>query len=148
LVTDTALITVVDTDSFQVRDSDGETVYHCPVGKPEFTPPELQGKLFHYIDRTPAHDRFGLAILIFELLMEGIHPFAGVYSLEDAPPPYEARIAAGHYPHGTRSVPYRPLPGAPPLHLLPPGIRQLFRRCFEDGHEAPNSRPDAQTWVT
>src|SRR5436305_1951244 len=79
LVADTALITVVDTDSFQVRDPDGKTVFHCPVAKPEFTPPELQGRQLHDVDRVPAHDRFGLAVLIFQLLMEGTHPFAGIY---------------------------------------------------------------------
>jgi len=43
LVADTALVTLVDTDSFQVRDPESGAVYRCPVGKPEFTPPELQG---------------------------------------------------------------------------------------------------------
>jgi len=147
LVTDTALITVVDTDSFQVHDTARETVFHCPVGKPEFTPAELQGKLFHYVDRTPAHDRFGLAVLIFQLLMEGTHPFAGVYLGEDDPPPYEARITAGHFPYGIRETPYRPLPAAPPLSLLPAHILQLFMRCFQEGHDDPQARPDAQTWA-
>src|SRR5438105_3869599 len=56
LVTDTALATLVDTDSFQVRDPGSGVVYRCPVGKPEFTPPELQGASFGEIDRTPEHD--------------------------------------------------------------------------------------------
>ena len=46
LVTPTALVTLIDTDSFQVpEDRDGNLVIHpCPVGKPDYTPPELQGK--------------------------------------------------------------------------------------------------------
>src|SRR5579859_4362918 len=92
LVTATALVTVVDTDSFQVRDSQHGAVYRCPVGRPEFTPAELQGRNLQDVDRAPEHDRFGLAVLLFLLLMEGTHPFAGLYTGEGDPPPYEARI--------------------------------------------------------
>jgi DNA-binding helix-hairpin-helix protein with protein kinase domain len=69
LVTDTALVTLVDTDSFQVREPHNGVVYRCSVGKPEFTPPELQGCPFAQVDRAPEHDLFGLAVLIFQLLM-------------------------------------------------------------------------------
>ncbi|HBW57954.1 MAG TPA: DNA-binding protein, partial [Oscillatoriales bacterium UBA8482] len=68
LVSDTALVTLVDTDSFQVRDPDTGLIYRCPVGKAEFTPPELQGQAFRDLNRTPEQDRFGLAVLIFLLL--------------------------------------------------------------------------------
>jgi DNA-binding helix-hairpin-helix protein with protein kinase domain len=79
LVTDRALVTLVDTDSFQVRDFHTGVVYRCPVGREEFTPPELQGQSFEQIDRAPEHDLFGLSVLLFQLLLEGTHPFAGVF---------------------------------------------------------------------
>ena len=147
LVMDTALVTVVDTDSFQVPDRVGKAVFHCPVAKPEFTPPELQGDVSQTVERTPSHDRFGLAVLIFQLLMEGTHPFSGVYVGEDDPPPYEARILAGHYPYGTAETPYSPLLMAPPIEILPSVIRTLFLRSFEDGHKNPSARPHASAWV-
>ncbi|MEG3978276.1 DNA-binding protein [Microcoleus sp. herbarium8] len=147
LVTDTALVTLVDTDSFQVRDPYTGYVYRCPVGKPEFTPPELQGQTFRDIDRAPEHDLFGLAVLIFQLLMEGTHPFAGVYLGSDEPPSMEARIRSGHFPNGTKRIPYRPMPAAPPFDMLQPRLRQMFIRCFEEGHLNPSARPDAKTWV-
>lgn len=147
LVSDTALVTLVDTDSFQVRDPDNGVVYRCRVGKPEFTPPELQGKSFHLVDRTPEHDLFGLAVLFFQLLMEGVHPFSGIFQGPGDPPPYEARIAAGHFPYSTmRRVPYLSTPIAPPFEILHPTLQQLFVRCFEDGHNNPLLRPSAQTW--
>ena len=146
LVTQTALVALVDCDSFQVRDPQTGEIYRCPVGKLEFTPPELQGKTFADLDRTPTQDNFGLAALIFQLLMEGTHPFAGIYSGAGEPPPYEARIAAGHFPHGSRSVPYRPMPAAPPFETLHIGLRRLFIRCFEDGHADPAARPTALEW--
>jgi hypothetical protein len=147
LVSETALVTLVDTDSFQVRDSANGTVYRSPVGKAEFTPPELQGKVFSETDRQPEHDLFGLAVLLFQLLMEGTHPFAGVYTGAGEPPPIEARILAGHFPYGAgRGAPYRPMPAAPPLGMLTPQLRQLFIRCFITGYRNPQARPKAHEW--
>lgn len=145
LVSQTALVTLVDTDSFQVRA--GDRLYPCPVGKPEFTPPELQGKTLRHVQRTPEQDRFGLAVLIFQVLMEGTHPFAGVYTGVGDPPAIESRIAAGHFPYGTRRVPYRPTPIAPDGKILHPDLRRLFLQCFDTGYLDPSRRPDAQTWV-
>lgn len=147
LVSDTALVTLVDTDSFQVRDPHTGVIYRCGVGKPEFTPPELQGKNFGQIDRAPEHDLFGLAVLIFQLLMEGTHPFSGIFQGTGDPPPYAARIAAGHFTYSVRrQVPYKVTPIAPNWEILHPTLRQLFVKCFEDGHSQPHLRPSAQTW--
>lgn len=147
LVYDTAMVTLVDTDSFQVRDFQQGKVYRCRVGKPEYTPPELQGQKFADYDRTSEHDLFGLGVLIFQLLMEGTHPFDGVYAGNGEPPPKEKRILTGHFPYGSKRVPYSRKPGAPPFEVLHPTLRQLFIRCFEDGHNNPQARPDARTWV-
>ncbi len=143
-----ALVTLVDTDSFQVRDPDTGAVYRCPVGKPEYTPPELQGKNFRLVDRLPEHDLFGLAVLIFQLLMEGAHPYSGIYEGTGDPPPYQERIAAGHFTYDIgRPTPYRPMPYAPPYATLPPALQTLFARCFTEGHRDPRTRPDAAAWV-
>ncbi|MGB3509011.1 MAG: DNA-binding protein [Microcoleaceae cyanobacterium] len=147
LVTDTALVTLVDTDSFQVRDPYTLEIYRCPVGKPEFTPPELQGQSFRGVDRQPEHDLFGMAVLIFQLLMEGTHPFAGVYQGRGDPPTIEARIKAGHFPYSKKRVPYRPMLLAPDVKILHPTVQQLLIDCFEKGHEHPTERPKPTTWA-
>jgi DNA-binding helix-hairpin-helix protein with protein kinase domain len=148
LVSDTALVTLVDTDSFQVRDPRHHVVYRCQVGKAEFTPPELQNKTFAECDRTFAHDLFGLGVLIFQLLMEGTHPFSGIYQGLGEPPPYESRIANGHFTYGNkRNTPYQPTPISPTWEILHPSLQQLFISCFEDGHNNPSIRPSAQTWL-
>jgi DNA-binding helix-hairpin-helix protein with protein kinase domain len=147
LVAETALVTLVDTDSFQVWDAEAGRMYRCRVGKPEYTPPELQGKRFPDVDRLPEHDRFGLGVLLFQLLLEGTHPFAGVFQGRGEPPMLEQRIAAGHFVFaGDPRVPYRPSPAAPSFELLFPGLRDLFQRCFVDGHFRPALRPDPQSW--
>src|SRR5213080_3507699 len=76
LVAPNATVTLIDCDSFQVRVNGRH--FLCEVGVPEFTPPELHGRgTFSGVIRTPNHDAFGLAVLIFHLLFMGRHPFAG-----------------------------------------------------------------------
>ena len=148
LVSDSSLVTVVDTDSFQVPDPNTGNIHRCPVGKPEYTPPELQGVTFSQTDRNIEHDLFGLGILIFQLLMEGFHPFTGVFNGNGDPPPIEDRIASGHFPYKKRwGRPYEPSPLSPDLNILHPDLRYLFMRCFDKGHKRPKHRPDAQTWI-
>jgi len=148
LVSNTALVTLLDTDSFQVSDPQQNIVYRCVVGKPEFTPPELQNKTFSEHDRQTHHDLFGLAVLIFQLLMEGTHPFSGIFQGSTEPPPYETRIIAGHFTYSqNRQVPYKPSPIAPPWEILPVSLQNLFLRCFEVGHVQPHLRPNAQNWL-
>ncbi len=142
-----ALVTLVDTDSFQVTDPLTRRVFRSHVGKPEFTPPELQGVHFSEVDRLAEHDLFGLGVVIFRLLMEGTHPFSGLYTGEGEPPSYEANIVAGHFPYGQRRTgPNHPVPTAPAFEIIDPELRALFLRCFEDGFEDPSARPDAETW--
>jgi DNA-binding helix-hairpin-helix protein with protein kinase domain len=138
------IVTFVDTDSFQVP-GQGKN-FRCQVGKPEYTPPELQGVSFKEIDRTQAHDLFGLGVLIFQLLMQGQHPFAGKYQGQGETPEIKDRIKAGHFPHGNKQVPYTPIPLAPAFTILPLRLQELFIQCFEGGHNAPDLRPTAEQW--
>mgnify|MGYP000709306936 CR=1 FL=1 len=70
-------VVLIDSDSYQIRAKD--TVHLCEVGVSHFTPPELQGiSSFKGVTRTPNHDNFGLALLIFHLLFGGRHPYSGV----------------------------------------------------------------------
>jgi len=149
LVNDTALVTLVDTDSFQVRDPKNGHLFRCPVGTPLFTPPEFQNKAFAHIDRAPENDLFGLAVLIFQILMEGAHPFAGQFTGRGDPPPYEVRISLGHFPHGNKPRgPYRPAPVTLPFEVLDPKLQQLFLRSFVAGHGDPQARPGTQEWLS
>lgn len=150
LVTPAALVTLIDTDSFQVREErSGKPVFHrCPVGKPEYTPPELQGKALGQMDRSPDHDAFGLAVLIFQLLMEGSHPFRAQWLAAGDPPPLEERIARGMFPYvANPAFPIAPPRRALSLDTLHPWLAELFRRCFVDGHRDPRYRPGPDLWM-
>jgi WD40 repeat protein/serine/threonine protein kinase len=147
LVSDQALVTLVDADSFQVRDPKTGVVYRSLVGKPEYTPPELQGCSFADVDRQPEHDAFALAVLIFRLLMEGFHPFDGVYRGRGEPPEMGARIRNGYFPYARGRTGIEPSPLAPPFEMLHPDLQALFVRCFEEGHRNRSVRPRVEDWL-
>ncbi|MCC6192186.1 MAG: zinc ribbon domain-containing protein [Anaerolineales bacterium] len=149
MVMPSALVTLIDADSFQVQRRVGaKPVLHpCPVGKPEYTPPELQGRTFAEVPRQPEHDRFGLAVLVFQLLMEGNHPFRALWLAASDPPPVEARIRDGHWPYASKpGLPIAPPRHAPALDSLHPELATLMRLCFVDGHARPASRPTPEAW--
>lgn len=140
-------VTLIDTDSFQVAAPSGQ-IFRCPVGKAEFTPPELQGVDFREIERTPDHDHFALAVLIFLLLMEGVHPFAGVLKTPESVGRVDLyAIRNGLFPHAANRR-IDPPPKAPDFNALHPDVQQLFERCFVRGHRNPQQRPSAQEWRT
>jgi DNA-binding helix-hairpin-helix protein with protein kinase domain len=136
-------VCLIDCDSFQVRHA-GKT-YYCEVGVDLFTPPELQGRPFSGVIRTPEHDRFGLAVLIFHLLFMGRHPFAGRFSgsgdmlIDRAIREY--RFA---YAPGAQAYQMAPPPKALTLDAVPAPVAGLFVRAF--GRNA-GPRPTADEWV-
>jgi serine/threonine protein kinase len=145
LVSTTSLITLVDCDSMQVRDPKTGTQFRCPVGKGEFTAPELQDMQFSRCDRDINSDCFGLGVLFFLLLMEGFHPFVGSWRGHGESPTVIENIRDGRFPFlSPREL--APSPAAPRFEILPVPIRELFSRCFVEGHTAPQVRPRPAEW--
>ena len=77
VVSKSATVRLVDCDSFQVSVNGHRHL--CEVGVPTHTPPELQDRSFKGVVRTQDHDAFGLAVIIFQLLFMGRHPFSGAF---------------------------------------------------------------------
>ena len=149
-ITENEHVTLIDSDSFQITDyqTTPPTIYRSLVGKPEYTPPELQGVSFAQVDRNIHHDRFALAVVIYQLLMEGTHPFRGRFTGAGEPPKVESCISDGFFLHSaSRTVPLRPMPAAVEWDTLHEDIRALFRKCFDDGHTDPQARPAPRDWV-
>ncbi|NJO93890.1 MAG: hypothetical protein HC820_05165 [Hydrococcus sp. RM1_1_31] len=144
LVNDRALVAVIDTDSFQVRDSKTGKVYRCTVGSEGFTPVELLGKDFSVIEQTEIHDRFRLAVLIHYLLF-GYHPFSGEWTGSGESPEQTELIRKGFWYGGQNSL-IRPSQTTIPLDIVHPEIKRCFLKCFNDGHSAPHLRPSAEDW--
>jgi DNA-binding helix-hairpin-helix protein with protein kinase domain len=137
---------LIDCDSIQVRERDRNRLFPCDVGTPLFTPPELQGKVFRGLRRTEASDRFGLAVLIFHLLFQGRHPYAGIFA--DGEMPIERAIAESRFAYGgnAASLGMSAPPGTLPLTTFGRPIARLFERAFAPpgGEE---ERPSAIEWI-
>ena len=148
LIAPNALISLIDCDSFQVPDSAAGKTYRSPVGKSEYLAPELNGKHLPDVDRTIATDSFALAVLLFQMLMEGTHPYQAKGRLVENAPSTEAKILQGHFPYAMRGKEIAPPDHAPPYEVLHPELRKLFERCFTRGHGSPDQRPTAREWYS
>ena len=145
MVSATGLITLIDCDSYQIQ-ANGQT-YPCEVGVPLFTPPELQGQNFRGLTRTPNHDRFGLAVLIFHLLFMGRHPFAGRF-LGSGEMPIERAISEYRFAYGRSARSYEM---QTPMHALPLSavssqLVDMFERAFSQQASQGNVRPTGSDW--
>lgn len=143
----TGQVVVLDCDSFQITDPVSGMVFRCPVGKEEYMAPELQGKHLRAIDRTPQSDAFALAVLLFQLLMKGTHPYAARGPGVGDDPTTSRKILKGLFPYPHPHSDVVAPPYAPPYQLLPPHIRALFEQCFVAGHQLPHARPSALEWL-
>jgi len=149
------LVVFVDTDSYHIKD--GNNVYRCNVGLPEYLAKEIQVKMNGKESLSTcalptfsqATDKFALAIHIFQLLMNGVHPFACAVL------PSQSSVA---FPQPTdnilngqcaflQNVPGITIPAyAPSIDILPSYMKDLFKRAFVDGHTNPSARPSAEEW--
>jgi len=135
-----AMVTMVDTDSIQVKTAAGQ-ILRCPVGVAEYTSPEMQGLDFKSVDRDKYHDAFALSVMIFQLLMEGYHPFSGIPTRPNPQVTDPANlycIKNGIYPYDPQNGWFSPPKFAPDYACLHPEVRALFDRCFKKA--SPNTR--------
>jgi DNA-binding helix-hairpin-helix protein with protein kinase domain len=135
---------LIDCDSFQIRYNG--SVLRCNVGVAEYQPPEFQGRDLSLIDRLPQHDLFGLAVMIFQLLFVGKHPFAGVL------PPHIQNtgaigdnVAAKRFFYGQHAIRagLKPPPGALNMTAITPQMSAYFVQAFLAD---PGTRPTAAAW--
>ena len=144
-----------DTDSYHI--TDGNTVYRCNVGVSEYLPREVQVKMRNGFDLVDAplptfsqdSDNFALALHIFQLLMNGCHPFACTClpSADSVVLPDTSDSILNDECPFLLNIPGRKIPSyAPPIDILPDEIQKLFKLAFVDGHTTPSARPSAETW--
>ena len=142
---ETAFVSLVDCDSFQI--SANGKIYPCEVGVPLYTPPELQDTEFREVVRTPNHDNFGLAVLLFHLLFMGRHPFAGKFLGSDEMPIEKAiaehRFAFARDAQRTQML---PPPACITLAHVPQEIGDLFISAF-GSHGTAGGRPGGRQWI-
>lgn len=141
-----ATVRLIDCDSFQI--TQGQKIWFCEVGVGTHQPPEMQGRSFAGVVRTPNQDLFGLAVLIFQMLCLGRHPFSGRFLGAGEQPSIEDAIRQYRYAYGgdARLSLMAPPPASLPMEALTPQIRQLFEKAFLRGSEQ-GTRPNAGQWI-
>jgi hypothetical protein len=140
---DTFFVALLDCDGFSVQGASGER-FPAHQYTPDYIAPEaLAGKLAPET-LGEAQDRFALAVVVFQLLNGGVHPFQGVPAPGVPVPPSTAeRVARWMYAYGRQPNPFlRPSPWS--IHeSFDDDTRDLFDRAFG---EDPAARPDAGEW--
>lgn len=164
----TAIITLVDTDSYHITEKNGSRTYRCEVGLPEYLAKEIQDKLHNNKDKdlrtlplptfSKETDLFALAVHIFALLMNGCHPFSSAvdnnYSIGKLsqskpsivnPQPVE-NIRNCFFPFYEKRPGYTTPQYAPDFSVLPKKIQDMFVQAFVDGGKNPKLRPNTEDW--
>lgn len=140
------IVGFIDCDSYRITASDG-SVYPSPVISPEMTSPEYhEHKDIGLLDEK--HDRFVLAIELFKILNNGIHPFYFI--------PVSDRLKNAAHRNTDQFIKERlyayglqPNPEIAPLknsiHVCwDDQTRALFDKAFLSTH--PTDRPSAADW--
>ncbi|OJJ20268.1 hypothetical protein BKI52_17530 [marine bacterium AO1-C] len=139
-------VALIDMDSMQIIHNDA---VRFPAEKltPEYCPPEYQRLNFKKDLIPQSWDHFALGIIFYKVLL-GLHPYTG-----SCLPPYEGlttnaqKIAQGLFPNGAQKDKFSIIPHPHDgFKAMPTDLQQLFLRCFEQGHQQPEVRPNATEW--
>ena len=135
----TMTVAMFDCDGFSIRGE--EARFPAEFVSEEYIYPE--GMSQTPFDMGEEQDKFALAVIIFKLLNNGIHPFSGVVKKNaDSTLSIQERIEANHYAYGMWGDSYQ---GPHPYSthtFLPQSTLKLFDRAFVKGQ----IRPTAEEW--
>jgi DNA-binding helix-hairpin-helix protein with protein kinase domain len=131
----------IDCDSYQVECNG--SYYPCPVGIPMLLAPELlDGVDYSTVHRTVEQELFSVAVMLFRMLMLGLHPYSRTYGEDPVANLKSGKCALGEGA-GSR------LPLGPWYNVwshLPFYMKTLFVTAFRDGHSDPSVRPSLAEW--
>ncbi len=131
-------VRLIDCDSFQIPGAgNNQNTFLTRTFTPEYTAPEL---LFHpelfNRERTPEQVRFSLAVVVYMILMSGLHPYAQCGGTDPVD-----NLKSGKCPLARRDGVRLPVGWFKSVSWLTPGLKHLFIRMFVDGHHEPLKRP-------
>jgi hypothetical protein len=131
---------MLDCDGFSIQ-GQGER-FGAEQYTPDYLAPELQG---HGVSpaQEEAQDCFALAVVVFQLLNFGIHPFSGRPASDRVPTDVPSRIAGRFYAYGLRPNPAMAPNPVSGHAAFPADLRNLFDRAFA---QHPSARPSAMEW--
>ena len=133
-------LALLDCDGFSVQG--GEERFAAMQMTPDYLAPEFQSGPMAPGPQEERQDRFALAVVIFQLLNFGIHPFSGRPASEAVPSDLPGRIRGRCYAYGLQAnaaIAPNPASGHEAMPLL---LRSMFDRAFT----SRDARPDALEW--
>jgi DNA-binding helix-hairpin-helix protein with protein kinase domain len=146
-VGDRATVRLIDCDSYQITINGSR--WFCEVGTPTHQPPEFQNlKTYKGVVRTPNHDNFGHAVVVFQMLFMARHPFSGRF-LGTGEMPMERAISEYRFAYGSNAVAMQmqPPPASLDLNGVTRDVALLFERAFSRQGSQASGRPHAGEWV-
>lgn len=135
-------IAMLDCDGFSIQGKDER----FPAGQvtTDYLAPEFQQRGVK-AGQEEAQDRFALAVMVFQLLNSGLHPYSGRPQDASVPSDLPGRIAASLYPYGSGRGNTRLLPSPVSGHqAFPDTLRRMFDRAFS---AQTGQRPSADEWA-
>ncbi|MBO7556706.1 MAG: hypothetical protein J6T72_04865 [Alphaproteobacteria bacterium] len=133
------LVSILDCDGFSIKGEKNR--YPAEFVSEEYIYPE--GMNQDCEEMGEEQDKFALAVIIFKLLNNGIHPFSGTpRKTNHSPLTIQDRIAQNHYAYGAWADLYQ-APHPYSIHdFFTKETLELFDRAFIKGQK----RPTAQEW--
>jgi hypothetical protein len=131
---------LLDCDGFSIQGR-GER-FPAPQFTPDYLAPEFQRQGLDDAGEE-TQDRFALAVVTFQLLNFGLHPYAGRPANDHLATDLPGRIAQGAYAYGLRRNPLIHPSPASGHEALPEELRRLFDQALGGGTQ----RPAAAQWA-
>ncbi|WP_338740525.1 hypothetical protein [Haloplanus salilacus] len=143
ILVDDGYVVLIDCDAFHIsgeNDTYGDDTYF-----PRYIPPEGRGDSLGAVRKA---DPFGLGVHIFQLLMEGFHPFQAQGS-EATSGGFGDMIEGNQFPYeNPEPDELEPHDHAPDYDRLPADVRDLFADCFSETAKNQGwGRPSPDDWV-
>lgn len=137
----TARLAFIDCDSYLFEGADG--LHSAEVIMPEMAAPEVMRDLRIHV-RPPSPDalRFSVGMILFYILNIGSSPYRHLNGHDPVSNLMQGKCALGHgtecrFPKGSAYLIWS--------HLIF-DLKNLFIRCFRDGHGDPSQRPKTNEW--
>ena len=133
---DTMLVALFDCDGFSIK-GEHDSRYPAEYVSEEYIHPEYMNKSCQEMGEE--QDNFALAVIIFKLLNEGIHPYSGVPRKKEDMLSIQERIEKYHYAYGMWPDIYQ-APHPYSVHdFFDKETMDMFEKSFTKGNKCPSA---------